>query len=127
FRESLRVGGTRVPRTPARDGLVAALYDEQRRAATHAVLFHAALASRSGINVTDVSCLSMLDKDGPMTAGQLAQRIGVTRGGAITAVLDRLERGGFLRRRRDPHDRRRVVIELVRGEAYRRFQRLLDD
>lgn len=106
--------------------LVAALYDEQRLAANRAVLFHTAMATRGGINITDVSCLGVLDKEGPMTAGELARRVGVSRGGAITAVLDRLERAGFLRRRRDAVDRRKVIVELVRDDAYQALQRTLD-
>lgn len=109
-----------------RSALVAALYDEQRLAANRAVLFHTAMASRAGINITDVSCLGVLDKEGPMTAGALARRVGVSRGGAITAVLDRLERAGFLRRQRDTADRRKVVVELVREDAYRALQGTLD-
>jgi DNA-binding MarR family transcriptional regulator len=109
----------------SRGRLVADLYDEQRTGATCAVLFHAAAAARAGLNITDVSCLGILDKEGPMTAGQLAERMGLTRGGAITAVLDRMERAGFLRRRPDPKDRRRAIIELVRDRAYRDLQQVL--
>lgn len=108
-----------------RGRLVAGLYDEQRAGATCAVLFHAAVAAHAGLNITDVSCLGILDKDGPMTAGQLAERAGLTRGGAITAVLDRMERAGLLRRHPDPADRRRTVIELVRGRPYRDLQDVL--
>lgn len=107
--------------------LVAALYDEERAGATRAVLFHAAVAARAGLNITDVSSLGVLDKEGPMTAGELAARVGLTRGGAITAVLDRMQRAGFLRRRPDPQDRRRAIVELVRKDAYQDLQRVLDE
>ncbi|MBX6386859.1 MAG: MarR family transcriptional regulator [Microbispora sp.] len=112
--------------TTERARAVAALYDENRRAATHAVLFHAAVASRAGLNVTDVNCLALLDKEGPMTAGQLAERTGLSKGGAITAVIDRLEKGGFARRRRDAADRRQVLVELVRDGAYAELQGIFD-
>ncbi|MET7667360.1 MarR family transcriptional regulator [Micromonospora luteifusca] len=111
----------------SRVSLVADLYHLERASAQAAVLFHGALAGRAGITVTDISCLGVLDKDGPMPAGRLARQIGLTRGGAITAMLDRLERAGFLRRQRDPGDRRKVTIELVRGEAYERLQQTLDE
>lgn len=104
---------------------VAALYDENRVAANRAVLLHAALAAQAGINITDVNCLAVLDKDGPMTAGQLAQWMGLSRGGAITALIDRMEKGGFVRRRRDPDDRRRVIIELVPDGGYDDLRRSL--
>lgn len=110
-----------------RPSLVAALYGEERTGATRAVLFHAAVAAHAGLNITDVSCLGVLDKEGPMTAGELAERVGLSRGGAITAVLDRMQRAGFLRRRADPQDRRRAIVELVREDAYRDLQRVLDE
>ncbi|MET8040391.1 MarR family transcriptional regulator [Micromonospora sp. NPDC005215] len=113
--------------TLPRVSLVADLYHLERASAQAAVLFHGALAARAGITVTDISCLGVLDKDGPMPAGRLARQIGLTRGGAITAALDRLEQAGFLRRQRDPGDRRKVTIELVRGEAYERLQQTLDE
>lgn len=96
-----------------------ALLDQQRQSAGLAVRLYAALAGRVGVNVTDVNVLSLLDKDGPLTAGQIAQHAGLSRGGAITAVIDRLERAGFLRRRRDPTDRRRVIVELIPDGPYR--------
>ena len=118
-------GGCRV--STSRKSLVAELYASERLTAQGAVLFHGALAARAGITITDVSCLGLLDKEGPLPTGRLAQRIGLTRGGAITGMLDRLEQAGLVRRRRDPGDRRRVTIELVRGEAYQRLQRTLDE
>lgn len=116
-----------MPTDPADRGRLAAdLYDEQRTGAICAVLFHAAVAARAGLNITDVSCLGVLDKEGPMTAGRLAERVGLTRGGAITAVLDRMERAGLLRRRPDPDDRRRAIIELVRDRPYQAIQDVLE-
>ncbi|OPG08420.1 MarR family transcriptional regulator [Microbispora sp. GKU 823] len=100
------------------------MYNENRLAATRAVLFHAAVASRAGLNVTDVNCLALLDKEGPMTPGRLAQWTGLSRGGAVTAVIDRLEKGGFVRRRRDAADRRQVIVELVRDGAYAELQEI---
>lgn len=96
----------------------AALYEQQRLSASQAVRLHGALAARAGVNITDVNVLAMLEKSGLMTAGQLAQQAGLSRGGAITAVIDRLEKAGFLRRRRDKEDRRKVIIELVPDGAY---------
>ncbi|MBF6328335.1 MarR family transcriptional regulator [Nocardia transvalensis] len=84
-----------------------------REQATRTVLFHSAVASRLGLTVTDLSCLNLLSMDGPQTPGQLARRIGITRGGAVTAMVDRLEKAGYVRRDRDPADRRRVLIALT--------------
>ncbi len=82
------------------------------RLSTATVLFHTAVADRLGINVTDVKCFSLIRQAGPMTAGELAERTGLTTG-AITGVIDRLEKAGLVRRGRDVTDRRRVIIELI--------------
>jgi DNA-binding MarR family transcriptional regulator len=63
-----------------------------------------------GINRTDSRCLDILDREGRMTAGRLATSSGLTTG-AVTAVLDRLERAGYAKRVRDTADRRRVLVE----------------
>jgi len=82
------------------------------RLSTATVLFHAAIADRLGVSATDVKCYSILRQSGPITAGQLAERTGLTTG-AITGVIDRLERVELVRRVRAPHDRRSIVLELV--------------
>jgi DNA-binding MarR family transcriptional regulator len=71
-----------------------------------------AAADRIGINATDLNCLNILSFSGQMTAGELARATGLTTA-SITGVVDRLEQAGFVRRERDAHDRRRVVIHLV--------------
>ena len=63
-----------------------------------------------GVNRTDARCLDILDEHGRMTAGDLAEASRLTTG-AITAVIDRLEKAGYARRVPDPSDRRRVLVE----------------
>jgi DNA-binding MarR family transcriptional regulator len=75
-------------------------------------------AERIGINVTDLNCLNIVALTGPMTAGELARATGLTTA-SITGVLDRLEEGGFVRRDRDPKDRRRVIVNLKPGPGLR--------
>ncbi len=82
------------------------------RLSTATVLFHAAIADRLGVSVTDLKCYSILRQAGPITAGELGERVGLTTG-AITGVIDRLEQAGLVQRVRDPLDRRRVVLELL--------------
>ncbi len=84
------------------------------RLSTATVLFHSAVADRLGLNATDMKCYTILRQAGPLTAGDLAERTGLTTG-AMTGVIDRLERAGLGRRVRDPHDRRCVIVELVRN------------
>jgi DNA-binding MarR family transcriptional regulator len=75
-----------------------------------AVLFQDAIAKRAGLNSTDLQLSSLLMLFGPATPGELAERSGLTAGGAITAAIDRLEQAGIVVRSRDPHDRRRVIV-----------------
>lgn len=82
--------------------------------------FDEAICELLGVNRTDLRCLDLLSLDQPMSAGELARASGLT-SGAITFVLDRLERGGFVVRRRDPDDRRRVLIEFVPEASERVF------
>ena len=71
-----------------------------------------------GINRTDQRCMDLIDLHGSMTAGRLAAESGLSTG-AVTTVLDRMERAGYVRRVRDTEDRRRVLVELTE-EAGRR-------
>jgi DNA-binding MarR family transcriptional regulator len=63
-----------------------------------------------GVNRTDGRCLDLIDQAGRISAGELAAQAGLT-SGAMTAVLDRLEKKGYVRRVADPNDRRRVLLE----------------
>lgn len=84
---------------------------------TRSVLLHAAIADKLGLNPSDHKCADVLrEQPGPITAGRLAELTGLT-SGAITGVLDRLERAGFVARDRDPDDRRRVVIRCTPERA----------
>src|SRR5262245_24559264 len=65
-----------------------------------------------GINRTDLRCLNILENNGSMTAGRLAELSGLTTA-AVTAMLDRVERAGFARRVRDQKDRRQVIVEVT--------------
>ncbi len=71
-----------------------------------------AAAARLGVHRTDFRCLDILSRGTALTAGALAAAAGLSTG-AVTALLDRLERAGYVRRGRDPEDRRRVVIEVT--------------
>jgi DNA-binding MarR family transcriptional regulator len=89
-----------------------------RRAGSIMQLLGQVSAERIGINATDLNCLNIVALTGHMTAGELARQTGLSTA-SITGVLDRLEEGGFVRRVRDPHDRRRVIVELGGGPGLR--------
>ncbi len=78
-------------------------------ASTETALFHQAAAAKYGLGITDMKALSTLQQEGPMAAGQLAKRLSLTTG-AVTNVIDRLERQDFVTRIPDPHDRRKVIV-----------------
>jgi DNA-binding MarR family transcriptional regulator len=80
------------------------------------VLFRNAIGRRLNLNVTDSACLSLLSIKGISTPSELARYTGLTTG-ATTAMLDRLEKARFIRRRPNPKDRRGVLIEI--NERYR--------
>jgi DNA-binding MarR family transcriptional regulator len=65
-----------------------------------------------GINRTDARCLDILEQHGRTSAGELARESQLSTG-AVTAVIDRLERAGYAQRVPDPGDRRRVLVELT--------------
>ena len=74
--------------------------------------FEDAVAGYFGVNRTAMRCLEVLDRLGQQTAGEIATQTGLT-SGAVTAMLDRLERAGLVRRLADASDRRRVLVQMT--------------
>jgi DNA-binding MarR family transcriptional regulator len=101
-----------VEKNIGREELLKQLDEEMRQMSTWTVLFHSAIAEQVDLNVTDQKCLDILNQHGPLAAGQLADITGLTTG-AITGVIDRLEKAGYVHRERDPNDRRRVIVQPV--------------
>jgi len=73
--------------------------------------FFRAAAAQIGMAATDLQVIDVLETTGPATAGQLAELTGLTTG-AITGMIDRLEKAGLVRRESDPNDGRRVLVRL---------------
>jgi DNA-binding MarR family transcriptional regulator len=90
--------------------LLDALFVAFRTGSAQSVMFSQAAADRMGMASSDIECFDLLALNGSMTAGRLAELTGLTTG-AITGVIDRLERAGYARRERDPSDRRRVIVQ----------------
>jgi DNA-binding MarR family transcriptional regulator len=96
----------------SRSELIMALNRAMRDASGHGVIYSQVVAERLGINSTDLECLDFVVMRGPQTAGELAKATGLTTG-AITGVIDRLERAGFAQRDRDKDDRRKVRVRAL--------------
>lgn len=73
-------------------------------------MFHTTLAATQGLSATDTKAVDILDREGPLTAGELAARTGLAPP-SVTGLINRLEKKGFVRRVNDPEDRRRVRVE----------------
>ena len=101
-----------VSRPKARAALLRELEEAMRRSSAQGVLFGQTVANVAGISGSDLECLDFLNLEGRVTAGRLAEVTGLTTG-AITGVVDRLEKAGFVRRERDETDRRKVFIATV--------------
>jgi DNA-binding MarR family transcriptional regulator len=94
--------------------LLRKLWDLGRVVSTETVFLHQAIAQSVGLNATDTKCIDLILR-GPeagVTAGWLSERSGLTTG-AITHILDRLEKRRFIKRERDPQDRRKVLVRVL--------------
>lgn len=109
-----------------REKALAELAREFRRLNANGASFFRAAAARTGMTVTDLQVIDILDSANLLTAGQLADLTGLTTG-AITGMLNRLEAAGLVRRERDPNDGRRLIIRLVHDkDAMRQIDALFD-
>lgn len=85
---------------------------EVRKYLRTVILFNLKVAEEIGVSLTDMQLLHILNMYGPATPGRLAAGTGLSTGG-ITVALDRLEKRGYIRRERNPTDRRSLLIHLV--------------
>ncbi len=100
------------------------------------ILYNQQIADRVGLRLTDMQCINALELIGPSTPGELARFTGLTTGG-VTVMLDRLEKGGYLKREPNPRDRRSVLVHVnptkvkkmqaFYGEINHRMAALLDE
>jgi DNA-binding MarR family transcriptional regulator len=102
----------------SRRQLLKDLDETLRQVGAQSVLMSDLVATRVGLCSTDLECLDLLYLAGVTTAGRLAAHTGLTTG-ATTAAIDRLERAGFVRRRRDAEDRRCVLVEVLPSSGRR--------
>jgi len=88
---------------------------EIRKFIAAAIFFNSQAAEKVGLGMTDMQVLHMLMLHGPSTPTRLAAWTGLSTGG-ITVALDRLEKGGFVRREANPADRRSVLVKVLPGK-----------
>jgi DNA-binding MarR family transcriptional regulator len=100
----------------SRAELMQAIRSGFQQSSGQSVLVSQIIADKVGLAPSDLECLGFLEDGGPMTAGRLSELTGLT-SGAVTRMIDRLESAKYVRRRSDPDDRRKVIIELVPGRA----------
>ena len=98
---------------------IQAIIEKRREMSTETIVFHQNVADVLGLHITDHKCLDLIRQYGAMPAGRLAELTGLTTG-AVTGIIDRLEKAGFVRRANDPKDRRRTIIEPVRNKKWER-------
>ena len=102
--------------SPSKKELLERFNQEISRNSTWTVIYHQALATKVGLNPTDLKCAGLLLETGPITSGELGELVGLTTG-AITGVIDRLEKFGLVERIKDPTDRRKVVVQVISDPA----------
>ncbi|MGI0037878.1 MAG: MarR family winged helix-turn-helix transcriptional regulator [Nitrososphaera sp.] len=102
-----------------REEVIGAIGEKFREMSTETIMFHQAVADVLGLHITDHKCLDFIHRFGSMPAGRLAELTGLTTG-AVTGIIDRLERAGYVRRADDPKDRRRTIVEPTRNKKLER-------
>lgn len=93
----------------SREELIEEINTAGRKMSTVTVIFHQTVAEKTGLSGSDHKYLDLLFQEGPMPAGRLATLTGLTTG-AITGIIDRLEKQGMVKRERDLDDRRKVMV-----------------
>lgn len=106
----------------SKNALIDELIQEFRATANQDDAFDTVAAARLGVSDTDMRCLNIIENSSGITAGELAAASGLT-AGAVTGVIDRLEKHGYARRVPDADDRRRVRVEVTQS-FYRSAERI---
>lgn len=102
----------RFVRAESREHVLATVAEELRLSGVTNAIADQAVADHLGLNRTDTRCLDIIERLDGVSAGRLAGESGLSTG-AVTTVIDRLERAGYASRVSDPGDRRRVLVELT--------------
>jgi DNA-binding MarR family transcriptional regulator len=101
---------TRSP-TGRRSELLEQLAMAGRASSVATVMFHTAVAAKQGLSASEEKALDLLERSGPLTAGELARQSGLAPA-SVTGLINRLEQKGFARRIQNPSDRRSILVEV---------------
>jgi DNA-binding MarR family transcriptional regulator len=102
-----------------REEIIQAITGKIKDMSTETIIFHEAVANILSLHITDHKSLDLIHQFGSMPAGKLAELTGLTTG-AVTGIIDRLEKEGYVRRTNDPKDRRRIIVEPTRNRKLER-------
>jgi DNA-binding MarR family transcriptional regulator len=102
-----------------REEIIQAIVEKFKEMSIETIMFHQAIADVLGLHITDHKCLDLIHRFGAMPAGRLGELTGLTTG-AVTGIIDRLEKAGYVRRTDDPKDRRRTIVEPTRNRKLER-------
>ena len=101
---------------PRRGRLSRAIKESLRELGAQLSQLNHSVGTRLDLKAADLECLDLIARYGPLSPSTLARRAGL-HPATMTGVLDRLERGGWIERGRDPSDRRGVVVQAARGRG----------
>jgi len=121
-----RPGGEGGGRRDRRAELLEELALAGRAMSAATVMFHSTVAAARGLSATEEKALDLLDRFGPLTAGELAKRSGLAPA-SVTGLVNRLERKGYARRIANPSDRRSILVEVDAERLYAAMVPLMAD
>ena len=101
---------------PHRGRLTRAIKEALRDVGAQLSLLNHSVGTRLDLKAADLECLDLIGRYGPLSPSALARRAGL-HPATLTGILDRLERGGWIDRGRDPADRRAVVVQAARARG----------
>ncbi|CAH0122357.1 hypothetical protein PAE9249_04907 [Paenibacillus sp. CECT 9249] len=110
----------------SREQLLQKLFSQFQENSTLTIMIHQGIATKLGLNETDHKSLDIIGKNQPMTAGELSEYTGLSTG-AVTGVLNRLEKIGYICRGEDPADKRRVIISINQAKLEEKIPIVLEN
>jgi DNA-binding MarR family transcriptional regulator len=100
---------------------ITAIKESLREVRSQLSLLNHRVGERLELKDVDLDCLELINRHGPLSPSALARRAGL-HPATMTGILDRLERGGWVARERDPDDRRAVVVRTRRERGAELFR-----